>query len=213
MVNAAKSKESLIINLKYGTAIRSFHDTGVEERPLTSKREKEIEGMFEKDGKKASYIEATFYTGRYINKIEKLYIKYEDGSTVEKNNNAINEEEKPKPADVEKIVKLLNSLFDRKLAFVSNDKTDVDTYRRLIRNESKKGKDLQRNDESSIEFMIVNGKIIDPETGKEKQLTRQEIDEYLSYLTDLLDDESFIVPEDMLEVFEETIKYLKKRKR
>ncbi|MGC8478779.1 MAG: hypothetical protein ACP5NE_02535 [Candidatus Micrarchaeia archaeon] len=208
MANKTRGREEIVINLAAGIAIRSVNGEDLEEKPLPKSMIYALENLFEKDSKKPEYAEVLFGMAKNRSKLEKLMVRYEDGSVLEKSIAAKEAEDMLKPEEIEKVVKLSNLLFRRDMVLVPSEKLEnaIKLYNELSRKEedgngSKPSKEFKK-------IVIVKGNVIDPKTGKKRPINDQDALDFLSYLIDASSDENFIISEEMLKILDEVLRYL-----
>ncbi|MGC8622759.1 MAG: hypothetical protein ACP5SJ_03620 [Candidatus Micrarchaeia archaeon] len=208
MANRTHGREEIVINLAAGIAIRSVNGEDLEEKPLPKSMIYALENLFEKDSKKPEYAEVLFGMAKNRSKLEKLMVRYEDGSVLEKSIDAKEAEDMLKPEEIEKVVKLSNLLFRRDMVLVPSEKLEnaIKLYNELSRKEedgngSKPSKEFKK-------IVIVKGNVIDPKTGKKRPINDQDALDFLSYLIDASSDENFIISEEMFKILDEVLRYL-----
>lgn len=186
-----KWEESLILNLNPSAKVAILSTRSSEtDTPLS---DNDIASLLSVFGKNVVYVEAHFEATNKGSKVSRVTIKYMDGKE---------EKDNPHPTveQIKKIVELRNKLFkgDNTLLQIRNGASEAE----------------------GMSGAIISGTITDPKTGKQRPMTKEELQKFLEYFGGLFggnEDNYFTISNDIFDdIFKELDKSLDdlfKRKR
>ena len=210
MQNKTKGKEYLNLVLETGDAILSLSKADLE-KSLTETMKKELEEMFRSGEKKAVYVEAQFDTENQASTMNKLTVRYADGSIIEKTREGKGSS-RLSHKEVNKIVNLINRLFKRDLSLVEDSSREE--FKKLVKNWESGSEDSNVTDRTGKDIKIIyeNGFVTDQETGEKRPPTEEE-KVIISDILRIVSEEDVIISDNMSKIFRDMLKFLRNLER
>ncbi|MEM3827287.1 MAG: hypothetical protein QXR58_01655 [Candidatus Micrarchaeaceae archaeon] len=201
MQEKTKGEEYFTLNLKSGIAVLSLLRVADLEKTLNDNMKIGLAKLFKKKGEEeVEYVEAKFDTKEGISTMNKLDIRYKDGSTLELDKAGV--KGAFKRDDVDSVIWLINILFDRNITTIPDSSLA----------EIVKVQDIKTGENRSTDFTEEAKFIIDPKTGEKRRPSESE----LRMLAEILrrvndnDDKYLIISKDMKPVLDEIIKSIRR---